>query len=728
MNAPAPYAVSPYPLRTLLAKSVLSLVILPFTATYSFCFIWQSNSFLQTIVIGATLFMLCLAWYRFKLAVFFYIFCIPLFNTMTQILQLEWPGFSVNAIMLSALFTSWIHHYIWHKPITDEHPDIYCIATPVDAAMLSFAAVVLLSLPLGWFRFNNVFSPGFYPDALSKLAAAPFFTLFDNYLCFTRAWQFFLIILSFYMVASTLRLRRDIRTALWLILSSGCLVCIYGIIQRQTGFRWVGVNWFFERINATLNGPDSAALYFAALVILCATLPYVFKKLYQRLVIFCGGLISIVGLILTSTRTAMFALLLVLALLVFITTFSRFINTTKVRLLALALLIIVLFLAPGNTLRLPGQTLWPAVAKSRYSQGLKNFDFSREKMDELFSYRGYHWTAAARVICRYPLAGAGIGTFDKLYKSVKNPRDSYKTAFAHSLYLDVYAETGVPGLLVLLLIYAQAIILSWNLFAAPQSAKHTKALGLAFLAIALMTFLANFFTSSFYYVPELQLWFTVLFVVLVRTYQIHFSPETEALSSRIQTFFTSLLSFLRASKPCATIVLSLCACFLLVYICALVASIRFGHAFFITRTPYTKIDGILEYGIFHYEKDQNNNKFARTARNVYKPVSMRNRYLRLFLRADHPDAELKPVNAAIYLNNAWIGDVAFSNRTWSLYTFDLKDHFPTLPSDQLLTPSNAVPAVLHMRSSRTWNPFDSRKGYNDLDYGIDLGAIEWGYY
>lgn len=711
---------------TLIKKCILSVAVLPFTATYSFCFLWQTNSFLQTIVLGTTLFLLCLAWYRWKWAVYTYIFSIPLFNTMTQILNLEWPGFSFNAIMLSALFTSWVYHIIWGKPISQHHPEIYCIATPLDGIILACVIVIGASLPIGWFRFNNIFSPGFYPDALQKFLATPFFTLQDNYLCFTRVWQFSLIILSFYLVASTLRHRQDIFTALWLVMISGSLVCIYGIIQRKTGFRWVGINWFFERINATLNGPDSAALYFASIVILCSAMIFAVRKHIQRVVILLYGLVSIVGLILTGTRTAVFAMIIVFGLIAATYLLHNMANIRHVRYVILGLFIALLFLVPGNTLVFSGEKLLPQIKNSRYMRGLDNFNLSESRLTEWLSFREYHWTAAGRVIKQYPLTGAGVGTFDKLYKTVSRDEDTYKTAFAHSLFLDVYAEMGITGITVLLLLYISAALLSWKLFTAPESSARVRYISLAFLAVILMTFVSNFFTSSFYYVTELQLWFALMLALLVRMYQLTMSQHLGSLSAHGRNVLRACIAYITASHPrwitAAAITLILCC----MWGFSVYGSIRYGREFFRTAQTYTTIDRILEYGIYHYERDRNNNKFARTARKLYKPIHLQNRYLRLYLRADHPDAEQNPVKATVYVDEYLLGDVVLSNRNWSMQYFDLADYYPGLPGDRFLT--NPPPAVLHMQSDRTWNPYKSRRGSRNLNYGIDLGAIEWGYF
>jgi hypothetical protein len=61
-----------------------------------------------------------------------------------------------------------------------------------------------------------------------------------------------------------------------------------------------------------------------------------------------------------------------------------------------------------------------------------------------------------------------------------------------------------------------------------------------------------------------------------------------------------------------------------------------------------------------------------------------------------------------------------------LCRFDLGEWFADHATNKL--DDAGIPAVLNFESSRTWNPYKLKKGKDDHDYGIDLGAIEWGYY
>jgi len=67
--------------------------------------------------------------------------------------------------------------------------------------------------------------------------------------------------------------------------------------------------------------------------------------------------------------------------------------------------------------------------------------------------RGYYWQSALQLMAKHPWQGSGAGTFAILYPRVKHPQAN-ETAFAHNIFLQFGAETGVVGLgaLVVLLV------------------------------------------------------------------------------------------------------------------------------------------------------------------------------------------------------------------------------------------------------------------------------------
>ena len=718
--------------KSTLIKIFFSLIVLPFTAMYQLSFLTQSDPFLQAAVFALSLFIFCLSWYRWILAVYVFIFCIPVFNTVNSIFRIPWPGINVNATILGALLTAWVFHYIWDKPISDKEPSVYLRKTPLDVVLMFMGLILILQLPIGWARFNNLLCPGFYNDVPRQIMNIPFFSMLDNYLCFTRFWQFIQIGVAFYLICSSIRHREQLRNVLWLIVISGTIVGSYGIFQYFAGFRWVGINWFFMRVNATLNGPHAAGIYFATLMVLCVALFLATQSYWRKTMMFAAACIAGGGLWFSGTRTAAFALVIVLAILALAFLVISMIKSANVRKVFFIVVAAFLFLGPGYSLIMPTQGPFSAITKSRqfhrFTEGLNKFasDQSSSTLNEWLAYRFYHWTSAANVIKQFPVTGSGIGTFDKLYRQVKLKDDTYKTAFAHALYLDILVEQGAFALIGIICLYCIAIVLSWKLYRAREVSWRWKLMGMAMLVSLYVTFASNFFTSDFYYVLELQLWFALLFALVICNYQLNFDSVPQSFTKHLKSSIYNTFIFIKKSKIRIVATAVALILVIVVWVFDFGSSIHYGYSFFNSAKKYTLIDRILEYGIFYYEKDKYNNKFARTAKSVYKPIRVKDKNLRLFLRAGHPDIKENPVKATVKIDDIVIGETTLSNKEWNLCRFELGEWFADHPTNKI--GEAGIPAVLNFESSRTWNPYKLKRGKDDHDYGVDLGAIEWGYY
>lgn len=715
-------------------KIGLSIILLPLALLYQLSFLFNNvtdniTTFHQSIVLALTACIFFLAWRRWTTAVYVFIFSIPLFNTMPSMMNVQ-PAVSVNYCFLGALIAVWAIRIIWGIPYADKKPDIYVIKTPLDPYILILAVALLFALPAGWFRFNNLVCPGFYTDAFQQIRAIPFFTQFDLYLCFTRVWQFAMAGLAFYLICSTIRHRNQMRTLVWLVAISGMLVSIYGLLQYSVGFGWVGINWYFLRVNATLNGPHAAGVFFATHIALIFTLMLATRSKWRKFIALCAVILSGAGLWFTGTRSAAFALLIVTAMVAGAVWVRFAIRSVQIRYISAIILVVILFIGPGYSLFFPERGIWSGIVKSkqfdRFTEGLSNLDFNQKRVNEWLAFRGYHWTAAGRVITQYPFTGSGIGTFDKLYRYVKEKDDTYKTAYAHSIYLDLLTEAGFIALLAFLGLYAVAIIMMWKVFRAKSVSWRWRLMGVGLFISLYVTFVANFFTSDLYYVPEMQLWTALLFALVVRDYQINFDPGPHSFRQNWKERFRDLYTVLKTRKYRLIIALVILLALLTMWVWSIVNAALYGYDFFTHARQYTKIDRILEYGIYSYEYDQNDNKYGLTAENVYKPIRVKDKYMRLYLRARHPDVEEKPVPVILSIDDTEIARVTLSNRTAQLFLFDISPWIGERSENKLNTVG--FPATLHMKTGRTWNPHKMRVEGPNKDFGADLGTIEWGYF
>ncbi len=107
------------------------------------------------------------------------------------------------------------------------------------------------------------------------------------------------------------------------------------------------------------------------------------------------------------------------------------------------------------------------------------------------------WRTAMRIAADHPVLGTGFGTFRLAFAEYRPPGFAYLETrgdppFAHNVFLNLAAETGVPGLVAFILLYATALASTWRWLTRSPSASTARAVALAALA-AVVTILTNEF-------------------------------------------------------------------------------------------------------------------------------------------------------------------------------------------------------------------------------------------
>ncbi|MBR6462215.1 hypothetical protein IKS73_03645, partial [bacterium] len=342
------------------------------SSMYVWSYLSQSQNSLRTVVFGLYLIIIMLAMISWKTAVMTFIFCLPLFNTLPTILGVEklWPPFNFNLLFLSGLTTAFLIYVVTGLPLNPKsrhHRGL--AATPYDLLWFVFTVLIILGMIIGACRYENVFSLGFYRELPGKLLGIPFASQTENVLCYTKAMQFISMMLAFYFVASVLKDQKDVYLVLRLLIGAAVIVCIYGVWQNKSKLFLVGIQEFFGRINATFNGPDSAATYYLVMGILAFSGFWFAKKIVHYLTLIFLFALSFVCLYLTETRTAVYAFGLALFVM-FIIVVSRSRKLLKPVPYVLALMGLLLFFAPANDMTLPGSCTLKALKSQRLVQGL----------------------------------------------------------------------------------------------------------------------------------------------------------------------------------------------------------------------------------------------------------------------------------------------------------------------------------------------------------------------
>ncbi len=107
------------------------------------------------------------------------------------------------------------------------------------------------------------------------------------------------------------------------------------------------------------------------------------------------------------------------------------------------------------------------------------------------------WRAAWKLVESAPWLGHGLGNFAHLYPGVRDPVDNSAGFLVHNDYLQLWIETGLPVVVLLVLLYAA---IAWRFFRAPGApGQRLEAAGLfgGLLLVALHSFLNfNFYLAA----------------------------------------------------------------------------------------------------------------------------------------------------------------------------------------------------------------------------------------
>lgn len=365
-------------------------------------------------------------------------------------------------------------------------------------APLAIAAVLVSSGWLAWATERTAARPARFPLAW-PLAALLVITLLTTVTSVYRpasvlaVWQV-LVLTGMAGLACVVSLdRRQIGIGAWLFLAG---------MQGGLGYAWWG--WITAhdpnfRITSTwINTNYYAAFLLISLPLLAALA----RRLASRWRwVFCViAVLSLASLFMTQSRGAVLALLVML--LVFVPAWAWLEGRLSARTIGLAAIGFVILIGLALASPLGKRILDPQVRAHQMHSQL---------------FRVYTWHDAFRMANAHPLLGTGPNTFASAYGQYQTM--GY-TRNPHSLYLQAAAETGWPGLAVLLFLLGSIGLLAWSILkATARSSDETDRLP-AMLALALlaavMGLLLHGFVDAIWALPGIQMLIVLHTVVVWR--------------------------------------------------------------------------------------------------------------------------------------------------------------------------------------------------------------------
>ena len=244
-------------------------------------------------------------------------------------------------------------------------------------------------------------------------------------------------ILMYFAIVNCIETRKQLNTMLYIFVSAGVIVALYGIYQFVAGTivttSWVDANMLDEiqtRIYSTLENPNVLGEYLLLVIPVCISLFFANKNWFAKICIAVMACIMLVCLALTYSRGCYLGILVAAAI------FAVLLNIRFI-LLLIAGVISLPFVLPQSIM-------------SRFTS-IGNMSDSSTK------YRLSIWTSSWEVIKDYwyrPI-GQGAEAFNKVYPLYA--QSGVGTQHAHNFFLQTTIETGIVGIISILMCIFRAI-------------------------------------------------------------------------------------------------------------------------------------------------------------------------------------------------------------------------------------------------------------------------------
>lgn len=574
------------------------------------------------------------------------------------------------------------------------------IKTPIDRPLFFFAAAVVISGIVTFFKFSNFFpfrSDGVYElltnvggvSAGGALMSALFASL--NYLTG---------ILFFLIAVSCLREEGFAAKILRALLCSAALAALFGLYQHlfDSGFGNTGFWDSLDQINATFKDPNSFGLFLAALLPLTIGVALTLKG-SQRAMAFCLSALILfifpeVGM--RSGFLALVAALLLFSVLAVRSSADRIKPLLKRKKVWLGAGLLAVIIAGGGYWGLRHTRLFDKIRT--YTPSV----FSIGGWEKLSPERYFLWREALDMMGDYPVSGVGMGSYiielPNYYSRDQQENGSVQPGFkridsAENYFLQVGAEMGLVGVFFALWMFGSIAVLAKK---AVQEAGDKPGRFVIFgIAAGVLVYFINLLFHSFIGA------FEVHYLFWLGTAGLFVSGDPAWIGRK--------KSFVR--KVGSVLAVGLLVIFGAVYLW------QSSHS--LSLKSRTQRFGIQQnFGLYAREKTADGRTFQWSGKTAGLSLTVEKPVVKIPLLASHPDISEKPLGVEIYLvedffkKRRLLDKLSFSENRWQTFRYDL---------------SEAVgrPAMILFKVSRTWSPLKTSGIPDARRLGLAVGTIQF---
>jgi len=258
---------------------------------------------------------------------------------------------------------------------------------------------------------------------LAFLVLSSFFAVHSREISFSQNVIFLKIIIFYILLVNLITTKKELNGVVWLIIAC-CALASFEAIRLYRYYGWARVD--------SVGGTHREANYLAATLVLA--LPLVYQKmnsprLYEKLIAIALLPASMVGVVLTGSRSGTLGLLAVLLLL-----FWKFRRKGLSTVILIFLILATVVAAPAH--------YWTR------TKTISDYEDDRAAQSRLEL-----WEAGLRIYLDHPVAGVGQGNFAWISPEYTNNYFRSWTGegfVAHNIFIQFLAESGLQALIVFL--------------------------------------------------------------------------------------------------------------------------------------------------------------------------------------------------------------------------------------------------------------------------------------
>jgi len=571
-----------------------------------------------------------------------------------------------------------------------------------------FALIILMSTLIAVLRYVNFwpfFTSNYYNlkvNIYGGRSSEAIYLVLQNFFSYLAALGVFLIAINCFKKI------KEIVNALVILACSTAISAIFLLFQKLVNPAFGNFEpWISSgRLNATFTDPNALGSYTVLLFPIFLIIIFYFKKWYVKIVFLIFLVLLVIMSFFSGSRSSLVGIFLALLILIIfgITKLIKYLKTINkkkrivIQAIIISLLVIIVLssFAISFTDNKARNYLQKSGVTARTLESVKTVINYTEKsgviegVKSVSNYRYFFWLRAYQMGRDYLLSGVGLGAFIIELPDYhwKYDRGFEQIDYAGNSYLQIFAELGFPGLLLILIIFA-FVIKKYYLYSRLNKKfgnSDRNYLILFGLFISFITALFIFLFGSHINNMEIHVVFWLIVALLISYIHINsrdinnFSREGETINDQCNLAENYNLNFIvkdygQFNKGLSTITfLNILGIIIIVFI--------FTFNFIISSLGPLSI--YLKQDLYKWPSFQASNTFGFNLPQGYGDDSPRfteadagfclekkGSILTFSLKAQNPDIETNPLFVKIYTDYKLFTTIKLNDAMWHKYKFKI---------------------------------------------------------